>query len=105
KVLTVALKKTTDILKTLGQHKADGQILVGFALETNDEEKNAIEKLQKKNLDFIVLNSLNDKGAGFRSDTNKITIIDHKLQKTTFKLKNKDEVAADICDKVAQLIN
>jgi len=105
KGLNIELKKTTDILKTLGQHKVNGQILVGFALETNDEEKNAIEKLQKKNLDFIVLNSLNDKGAGFRTDTNKITIIDHKLQKTTFKLKNKDEVAADICRKVAELIN
>lgn len=105
KGLVVELKKTTDILKTLGQHKAAGQILVGFALETNDEEKNAIEKLQKKNLDFIVLNSLNDKGAGFRTNTNKITIIDHNLQKTTFKLKDKDAVAADICQKVVQLIN
>ena len=74
-------------------------------METNDEEKNAIEKLQKKNLDFIVLNSLNDKGAGFKTDTNKITIIDHKLQKTTFKLKDKDAVAADICNKVVELIH
>ena len=105
KDLNIELKKTTDILKTLGQQKADGQILVGFALETNDEEKNAIEKLQKKNLDFIVLNSLNDKGAGFKTDTNKITIIDHKLHKTTYKLKGKDDVARDICNKVAQLIN
>jgi len=105
KGLNVELKKTTDILKTLGQQKLAGQILVGFALETNDEEKNAIEKLQKKNLDFIVLNSLNDKGAGFKSDTNKITIIDHNLQKTTFKLKDKDAVAADICNKVVELIN
>jgi phosphopantothenoylcysteine decarboxylase/phosphopantothenate--cysteine ligase len=104
KGLSVELKKTTDILKTLGLQKLSGQILVGFALETNDEEKNAIEKLQKKNLDFIVLNSLNDKGAGFRSDTNKITIIDHNLQKTTFKLKDKDAVAADICQKVVQLV-
>ena len=105
KGLTVELKKTTDILKTLGQQKLAGQILVGFALETNDEEKNAIEKLQKKNLDFIVLNSLKDKGAGFKTNTNKITIIDHNLQKTTFKLKDKDAVAADICNKVVQLIN
>ena len=105
KGLTVELKKTTDILKTLGQQKLAGQILVGFALETNDEEKNAIEKLQKKNLDFIVLNSLNDKGAGFKTNTNKITIIDHNLQKTTFKLKDKDAVAADICNKVVQLIH
>ncbi len=79
--LNIGLKKTTDILKTLGEQKHDGQILAGFALETQDEEKNALEKLQRKNLDFIVLNSLNDKGAGFKTDTNKITIIDRSLQK------------------------
>lgn len=103
--LSIELKKTTDILKTLGEQKRNGQILVGFALETNDEEKNAVEKLQRKNLDFIVLNSLNDKGAGFKTDTNKITIIDQKLQKITFDLKDKNEVAKDICDKVVELIN
>ena len=103
--LNIELKKTTDILKTLGEQKRSGQILVGFALETNNEEDNAVEKLKKKNLDFIVLNSLNDKGAGFKTDTNKITIIDHKLQKTVFDLKDKDEVAKDICNKVAELIN
>jgi len=102
--LNIELKKTTDILKTLGKQKQKGQILVGFALETNDEEKNAIDKLQRKNLDFIVLNSLNDEGAGFKTDTNKITIIDRKLQKTTFGLKTKNEVAKDICNKVAELI-
>ena len=102
--LNIELKKTIDILKTLGEQKRNGQVLVGFALETNNEEKNAIEKLQKKNLDFIVLNSLNDKGAGFKTDTNKITIIDHNLQKTKFALKDKDEVAKDICNKVAELI-
>ncbi|HEX8019007.1 bifunctional phosphopantothenoylcysteine decarboxylase/phosphopantothenate--cysteine ligase CoaBC, partial [Mucilaginibacter sp.] len=80
--LTIELKKTTDILKTLGEAKLEGQILVGFALETNDEEMNAITKLQKKNLDFIVLNSLNDAGAGFAGDTNKITIIDRELKQT-----------------------
>jgi len=105
KGLNVELKKTTDILKTLGQQKLGGQILVGFALETNNEEKNAIEKLQKKNLDFIVLNSLNDKGAGFKTSTNKITIIDHKLHKTTFELKDKEAVATDICNKVVELIH
>lgn len=104
KDINIELKKTTDILKTLGEQKQKGQILVGFALETNDEEKNAIDKLQKKNLDFIVLNSLNDEGAGFKTDTNKITIIDYKLQKTTFELKDKNEVAKDICNKVAELI-
>lgn len=103
--LNIELKSTADILKTLGERKADGQILIGFALETNDEEMNAITKLQKKNLDFIVLNSLNDAGAGFKKDTNKITIIDRQLQKTTFELKSKDEVAKDICLKVAELIN
>ncbi|QEM12771.1 bifunctional phosphopantothenoylcysteine decarboxylase/phosphopantothenate--cysteine ligase CoaBC [Mucilaginibacter rubeus] len=103
--LTIELKKTTDILKTLGEAKREGQILVGFALETNDEEMNAITKLQKKNLDFIVLNSLNDAGAGFAGDTNKITIIDRELKQTSFDLKSKEAVARDICDKVAQLIN
>jgi phosphopantothenoylcysteine decarboxylase / phosphopantothenate---cysteine ligase len=103
--LNIELKKTTDILKTLGEQKRNGQILVGFALETNNEEDNAVEKLKKKNLDFIVLNSLNDKGAGFKTDTNKITIIDRKLQKTVFDLKDKHEVAKDICNKVAELIN
>lgn len=103
--LSIELKKTTDILKTLGEAKREGQILVGFALETNNEEMNAITKLQKKNLDFIVLNSLNDAGAGFAGDTNKITIIDRELKKTTFDLKSKEAVALDICNKVAQLIN
>ncbi|MDR6942899.1 bifunctional phosphopantothenoylcysteine decarboxylase/phosphopantothenate--cysteine ligase CoaBC [Mucilaginibacter pocheonensis] len=103
--LNIELKKTTDILKSLGEQKAEGQILVGFALETNDEEQNAISKLQKKNLDFIVLNSLNDAGAGFKKDTNKITIIDRSQQKTVFELKSKDAVAHDICLKVVQLIN
>ena len=105
KDLHIDLKKTVDILKTLGQQKQNDQVLVGFALETNDEEKNAIEKLHKKNLDFIVLNSLNDKGAGFKTDTNKITIIDSKLHKTTFDLKDKEQVAVDICNKVTELIN
>jgi phosphopantothenoylcysteine decarboxylase/phosphopantothenate--cysteine ligase len=104
-VLDIELKSTTDILKTLGEQKHKGQILVGFALETNDEEQNAIDKLKKKNLDFIVLNSLNDKGAGFKTDTNKITIIDHNLNKTSFDLKNKNEVAKDICNKIVELIN
>ena len=100
----IELKKTTDILKTLGEHKQSGQLLVGFALETNDEEKNAIDKLQSKNLDIIILNSLNDAGAGFKKDTNKITIIDRGLNKTAFALKSKDDVARDICLKIAALI-
>ena len=102
--LNIELKTTTDILRVLGEAKKAGQILAGFALETDDEEQNAIKKLQKKNLDFIVLNSLNDAGAGFKGDTNKITIIDRNLQKTTFELKNKHEVARDICLKLAELL-
>jgi len=102
--LTVRLIQTVDILSTLGAQKKAGQLLAGFALETNDEEKNAIKKLQTKNLDFIVLNSLNDTGAGFKTDTNKITIIDRDLQKTTYGLKSKKEVAVDICDKIIELL-
>jgi phosphopantothenoylcysteine decarboxylase/phosphopantothenate--cysteine ligase len=102
--LTIELKKTTDILKTLGAQKRDNQVLVGFALETNNEEEYAIAKLKNKNLDMIVLNSLNDAGAGFKSDTNKITIIDKALNKTSFTLKNKNEVAKDICAKFIQLL-
>jgi len=102
--LNIDLKKTTDILKALGEVKRPDQLLIGFALETNNEEESAIGKLQKKNLDFIVLNSLNDEGAGFKTDTNKITIIDRDLNKTTFDLKSKDEVAVDICNKVIELI-
>ena len=83
----------------LGSQKKDGQILVGFALETNDETKNAQGKLERKNLDFIVLNSLNDQGAGFRCDTNKITIIDRQGA-TPYPLKSKQEVARDIIDRL-----
>lgn len=103
--LTIETKKTTDILKFLGDNKQPGQLLVGFALETNNEEQNAIDKLKKKNLDFIVLNSLSDAGAGFQGDTNKITIIDRDLQQTTFALKSKEDVAKDICNKIKTLLN
>ena len=102
--LDLTLKKTVDILKTLGSKKERGQILVGFALETNDEEENAIKKLETKNLDFIVLNSLNDNGAGFKTDTNKITIIERDHSKTVYPLKNKTQVAQDICAKLTELI-
>jgi phosphopantothenoylcysteine decarboxylase/phosphopantothenate--cysteine ligase len=102
--LNIGLKKTTDILKTLGAKKRTGQILVGFALETQNEEQYAIDKLQKKNLDLIVLNSLNDAGAGFKNDTNKVTLIDSGLNKTVYELKTKTEVARDICAKVIELI-
>ena len=103
--LTLDLVKTTDILAALGKDKKAGQILVGFALETNNEEENAIEKLRKKNLDFIVLNSLRDEGAGFKNDNNKITIIDRNLAKETFPSKSKKEVAKDICKKVLDLLS
>ena len=95
--LVVRLKPTHDIAAALGKKKSDGQLLVGFALETNDEETNAQGKLQKENFDFIVLNSLNDKGAGFRTDTNKITIIT-ATDKQVYPLKPKAEVAQDIID-------
>ncbi|WP_423148448.1 bifunctional phosphopantothenoylcysteine decarboxylase/phosphopantothenate--cysteine ligase CoaBC [Rubrolithibacter danxiaensis] len=100
----IELVKTTDILSRLGEAKKDNQILVGFALETQNEEANAIKKLQKKNLDFIVLNSLKDEGAGFKGDYNKVTIIDKYLQKESYPLKLKTAVAADICGKIVDLI-
>nr|WP_320038989.1 bifunctional phosphopantothenoylcysteine decarboxylase/phosphopantothenate--cysteine ligase CoaBC [uncultured Bacteroides sp.] len=101
--LTVVLKPTHDIAASLGKMKRDDQLLAGFALETNDELQNAQSKLERKNFDFIVLNSLNDEGAGFRHDTNKISIIDRN-GKTDYPLKNKREVATDIIDRLVQLI-
>lgn len=98
------LVKTTDILSELGKRKHNGQILIGFALETENEEENAKDKLVRKNLDFIVLNSLRDKGAGFKRDTNKVTIIDRNLTIKTYPLKTKQEVAKDICQKIIDLI-
>ncbi len=102
--LHIELKKTTDILASLGQLKQAHQLLIGFALETENEETYAKEKLKKKNLDFIVLNSLNDKGAGFKTDTNKITIFSKDLVKTSFDTKSKKEVAKDICSAILKLI-
>ncbi len=102
--LVVRLKPTRDIAAAMGQLKSDSQVLVGFALETNDEEVNAERKLEKKNLDFIVLNSLRDEGAGFRTDTNKITIIRRNRTSVPFPLKSKADVAVDIVDElVSQL--
>lgn len=101
--LTIELVKNPDILKTMGEKKTH-QFLVGFALETQNEEENAKGKLEKKNLDMIVLNSLRDEGAGFKNDTNKIKIFT-KTGKKEFDLKSKDEVAKDILDFVeAQLL-
>lgn len=101
----IDLKKTTDILASLGKIKRNNQLLIGFALETEHEEQYAKEKLQKKNLDLIVLNSLRDKGAGFKTDTNKITIFNSALQKISFETKSKVEVAKDICSEIIKLID
>lgn len=98
------LKPTTDIAAKLGSIKNENQILVGFALETNNELENAKSKLKRKNLDFIVLNSLNDAGAGFQVDTNKITIIEKNNNQQKFELKRKKDVAVDIVNKVISLM-
>lgn len=99
--LLLELLPTKDIAAELGRIKTASQLLVGFALETNDEEVNALSKMQRKNLDMIVLNSLNDKGAGFSVDTNKVTILDKAGNKTVYELKTKVEVAKDIVDQIA----
>ena len=100
--MAIQLVPTKDIAAELGQMKKESQFMVGFALETNDETNNAINKLKAKKLDFIVLNSLNDKGAGFSVDTNKITIISD-TSKYEYPLKPKREVAKDIIDKICEL--
>lgn len=97
--ISLELIKTKDILASLGAIKK-GQVLVGFALETANELENAKSKLQKKNLDFIVLNSLNDEGAGFKNETNKVTIIDKFENISEFSLKSKAEVASDIFNEI-----
>lgn len=102
--LHIDLKPTKDILASVGAIKKD-QYLVGFALETNDELENAKGKLKRKNLDLIVLNSLQDKGAGFKLDTNKITLIDKDENISTFELKSKKEVAADIFKEITKKLN
>ena len=102
--LSIELKPTKDILASVGKIKED-QFLVGFALETNNELENAKSKLKRKNLDLIVLNSLQDKGAGFRGNTNKITLIDENENITSFELKSKSEVAEDIFNVIIKKIN
>ncbi len=96
--ITLELVANKDIAATLGKQKKASQMLIGFALETNNEEQNALKKIEKKNLDFIVLNSLQDKGAGFQHDTNKIAIIDKNGNRKDFTLKDKRSVAKDILD-------
>ncbi|MEM6842857.1 MAG: bifunctional phosphopantothenoylcysteine decarboxylase/phosphopantothenate--cysteine ligase CoaBC [Bacteroidota bacterium] len=101
--LTLTLKKNPDIAQTLGQQKKVGQILVGFALETNDELTHARNKLEKKNLDIVVLNSMNDAGAGFGHDTNQISLLNRKNSDVlTFDLKAKADVARDIWNYIEQ---
>lgn len=103
--LAIALTPTTDIAQLLGSKKKSTQVLVGFALETNDEVANAQAKLTKKNLDMIVLNSLQDHGAGFGADTNKVTILNKQNDVFSFSLKSKKEVAIDIVDAIWDLMH
>ena len=99
---SIQLKKTTDILAFLGANKTAHQTLIGFALETDNELENAKGKLLRKNLDFIVLNSMQDKGAGFGTDTNKVSILSKSGDIKNFTLKSKAEVADDICQIITQ---
>lgn len=102
--LAISLEPNKDIAAHLGKIKKKNQVIVGFALETNDEIKNATQKINTKNLDFIVLNSLKDEGAGFGVNTNKISIIDNKGTVEKFDLKSKNEVAVDIVKKLMSLL-
>lgn len=103
--LCLELQPTQDIAAELGKRKKAGQLLVGFALETDNEKDNAFQKLKRKNLDLIVLNSLKDKGAGFGGDTNKVTMIDRREHIQEYALKSKNEVAIDIVDRVKNLLS
>lgn len=103
--LEITLVKTKDILFEAGKVKKSNQFLVGFALETDDEIVNAKEKIVKKNLDMVVLNSLKDAGAGFKVDTNKITILEKNNKLTKFELKSKELVALDIVNHIKKIIS
>ena len=102
--LVLRLKATTDIAESLGRIKKPSQLIAGFALETDNELANARAKLLRKNLDIIVLNSLNEDGAGFGHDTNKVTIIDGNNNIDKFELKSKEEAAKDILNKIVSMI-
>lgn len=102
--ITVELTKTRDILKSLGEKKYNGQILVGFALETTNERQYAQGKLKDKNADMVVLNSLNDEGAGFGYDTNKITIFEKNGREISYERKPKQQVAKDIVDRIVNML-
>ena len=101
--ISLELEKTPDIAATLGKMKRKGQLITGFALETNDEIRHALHKLESKNFDLIVLNSLNDPGAGFNFDTNKVTILGRDNKRTDFELKSKAAVAEDIVGEILRL--
>ena len=103
--MNLELTKTIDIAGTLGKEKKDGQLLVGFALETENEELNAEAKLRKKNFDLIVLNSLNDPGAGFGHDTNKVIIFDRECGREEYPLQSKKQVAYSILEKISRRLN
>ena len=103
--LFIELVKTKDILKNLGQQKKNGQILVGFALETSNEKEYALNKLKTKNADLIIMNSLNDEGAGFGVDTNKITIFEKNGNEIAYETKPKQQVARDIVDRIVNLLH
>jgi phosphopantothenoylcysteine decarboxylase/phosphopantothenate--cysteine ligase len=102
--ITLEMKLTPDIAEILGRMKKKSQLLAGFALETDNEIRNATAKLKQKNLDLIVLNSLHDEGAGFGYDTNRITIIDRNNNIDKFELKSKVNAARDILDKIVSII-
>ena len=102
---TLRLEPTRDIAAEMGRRKSKGQVLVGFALETDKEEEHARSKLEKKNLDLIVLNSLQDAGAGFGTDTNRVTMIDRSGNSEKFELKPKNQVASDLVQKVIKMID
>jgi phosphopantothenoylcysteine decarboxylase/phosphopantothenate--cysteine ligase len=101
--LTLELTRTKDILQSLGQIKRKDQILVGFALENENERENAVKKLHEKNADLIVLNSLNDDGAGFGYDTNKVSIFEKNGGEQAYERKSKQQVAKDIVDRIVNL--
>lgn len=102
--LTLELTKTNDILETLGRRKKNGQLVVGFAVETNNEREYALNKLTGKNADMLVLNSLNDEGAGFGHDTNRITIYEKNGNEIVFEKKSKKQVAIDIVDRIVKML-
>jgi phosphopantothenoylcysteine decarboxylase/phosphopantothenate--cysteine ligase len=104
KNLVLDLEPNRDIAEQLGKIKKDHQFLVGFALETDKETANAYKKLKRKNFDFIVINSLTDQGAGFQTETNKISILDKSNKLLNFELKSKKEVAIDIVQSLSEIL-